>query len=142
MLQALRQQLDFLRQGGYRQDSDVPWRPRWIFLDSPICRRGSDGRAGSCSGCPLALLAPNAPALPGYACHALRLKPSGRTLGSLQREGNLPKLEREVETWLKTQIEKLSPLRPAPPAGVVSARAAEPAILEPRLPSRSELICA
>ena len=51
-LDILRFELKFLEDGGYGRSPRTPWRPSFVFIDSPTCLNFNDAsRSNACDGC-------------------------------------------------------------------------------------------
>ncbi len=60
MLELLRRELKFLEDGGYGRSPRIPWRPSFIFEDSPSCLNlGNPARTHPCSECLLMKFVPD-----------------------------------------------------------------------------------
>ncbi len=58
LLAVLKTELSFLESGGYASDAN-PWRPAFIFEDSPSCLNfGESSKPHACSECALVQLVP------------------------------------------------------------------------------------
>ena len=108
MLRLLRQELQFVESGGYRTSPRSPWRPRYIFEESPSCPNyGDRARPHSCEDCWLmAFVAPDlreeqAP------CRFVRLTPDKLTVDSLYQHATLEESEDALHKWLQQQIAEL-----------------------------------
>jgi universal stress protein A len=105
---ALQAELEFLKQGGYRQPSQ---NPRWatsIFLDSPTCiNRGDPRRTHSCKECPLAEFVPPEGWETAFPCHHIPLTPAGDTLNSMEPRGDQKEPGEMVEGWLQVKIREI-----------------------------------
>lgn len=106
LLEVLCGHLEFLLGGGYTR-GDFHWRPKWALLDAPQCRRGSAGDAGTCSGCPLAALAAAERKTGDYACYSIAVGDHGETMGELVATGDVPRIEKLLEAWLRSRIAEL-----------------------------------
>jgi len=99
---ALKQQLEFLDSGQYREGWGVPL----IFEDSAICRRRFDL---SCRGtnCELLAFVPADQRPSSVPCRHIPLDDQGRTLDSLYRTATPEELEAAVRNWLTATISRL-----------------------------------
>jgi hypothetical protein len=108
LLSALRKELRFVEQGGYKTCERFPWRPAFIFQDSAICpnRDASDKRI-PCSECCLAGFIPEEARDQDYACRFIPLNANGENLDTLYRCANQEELEAAVKHWLQNVISHL-----------------------------------
>jgi len=105
IIEVLKRELRFLRQGGYRLAPDG-WKCPLIFEDSSICpKQGSN----SCSeaGCVLMDLVPVEHRLEPVACRYIPLNELKETVDSLYRTGTQDELEDALRQWLVTTITRL-----------------------------------
>lgn len=108
ILIALRKELQFVEQGGYRTCERFPWRPAFIFQDSPVCpNRGAKGTRVPCTECCLSSFIPAEFRDDEYACRFIPLNASGENLDSLYRCANQEELEAAVKQWLQIVISHL-----------------------------------
>ncbi|HTV58349.1 MAG TPA: hypothetical protein VMJ93_05710 [Verrucomicrobiae bacterium] len=136
VLEALRAELAFVENGGYRNAVESSWRPSFIFQDSPICLdRGSAQASRPCAECCLAAFVPEEYRDAKVPCRHIPLNATGETIDSLYRSANDEELEAAVKDWLKVTISRLqreadisseerklsSSLRLLPPLGKSSA---------------------
>ena len=104
LLQALRRELQFLDQGGYR--SPVGWRPALVFEDSPVCMGKPDADCAF-SGCPLMELVPAHLRDQPTPCRHIPLNDAGETVELLYRTATHAELESSLRAWLNAQIKRL-----------------------------------
>ncbi len=104
LLRALRHELEFLEQGGYREP--IAWRPAFVFEDSPICLRST---ASDCTGvdCPLMMLVPVERRSERVPCRSIPLNDAGETVDSLYRTRTQEESEAILRLWLISTIGKL-----------------------------------
>jgi hypothetical protein len=105
----LRSELTFLEQGGYRRGPRYPWRPNFIFEDSPTCinfHRG-DAPQRPCGECPLIDLVPPECRDKRFPCRHIDLTDRGDTVNSFYEYGTEEELERAVGDWLRHKIQQL-----------------------------------
>lgn len=113
LLDVLKFELEFLKQGGYGRSPRTPWRPQFIFEDSPTCINfNSQGPPEPCAHCVLMQLVPPERREEKIPCRHILLNDQGETVDSLYRWGTQQELEAAVEVWLRAAIEKLERERP------------------------------
>jgi hypothetical protein len=106
LLEVLKQELEFLKGGGYRKSSS--WRPQCIFEDSPTCLNyGNPERKGPCSECVLMSLVPAEFREGTPPCHYISLNEQNVTIQSLRQWSTPEELEDAVSEWLMNTIQKL-----------------------------------
>jgi hypothetical protein len=107
-LGALRAQLDFLEQGGYRSQSNASWRQPEIFIDSPTCLNFSAlHKTRSCEECLLMQFVPDERRKMLIPCHHISLTEAGDTVASTEGWADQDELERFVAEWLRKAIARL-----------------------------------
>ena len=108
LLAILRAELEFVQKGGYRYTARSPWRPQFIFQDSPTCLN-FDGTQPSrpCSECVLLQLVPPGQRNGKIPCRHIPLNARGETIDSLYRTGTQEELETALTKWLKSMIQKI-----------------------------------
>ena len=108
VLGALRAELAFLENGGYRHPANAAWRPQFMFEDSPTClNRDPTAPRKSCSECALARFLPEVLEEISSPCRYIPLNDNGETVDSFYRTGTQQELEAAVGRWLKKTIERL-----------------------------------
>ena len=108
VLKALRAELAFIESGAYHHPSHAPWRPQFIFQDSPTClNRDPTKPRKPCSECVLAKFFPFAPSMEHVPCSQIPLNQSGETIDSLYRTGTWEELESALVGWLEKTIRRL-----------------------------------
>ena len=114
LLEVLKFELKFLEDGGYGRSPKTPWRPLYIFEDSPTCMnyQAIDNRA-PCSNCVLAHLVPLERRSAKIPCRHIPLNSSGDTLDSLYRYSEQYEIEERVGEWLRAAIQQLEEERVA-----------------------------
>lgn len=127
LLDVLKFELNFLEKGGYGRSPREPWRPQFIFEDSPTCMNyDSKQDPAPCSECVLMHLIPPESRENQIPCRYIPLNESGETLDSLYRHSDQHEIEESVRVWLKTEIARLEESRkdvgreaaaPATPSG-------------------------
>jgi hypothetical protein len=112
LLEVLKFELEFLEQGGYGRSPRTPWRPQYIFEDSPTCMNyDSTENPGPCSDCVLIHLVPPELRSAKIPCRHIPLNASSETLDSLYRYGDQIETEQTVGNWLRAIIQCLEKLR-------------------------------
>ena len=108
LLQKLRDELAFIKGGGYREAGRRQWRPQFIFEDSPLClNRDPAQKHVSCSECVLMQFIPPEAAEKRAPCRHIPLNESGETIDAFYRSGTHEELELAVIEWLKRTIQAL-----------------------------------
>jgi len=114
VLEVLKLELEFLKKGGYRHSLKAPWRPQYIFEDSPTCiNYDSKEYPTPCSDCVLMYLVPEEFRSTKRPCRHIPLNASGETLDSLYRYRDQDEIEKLVETSLMATIQRLEGQRAA-----------------------------
>jgi len=114
LLDVLRFELQFLKDGGYGRSPRTPWRPQYIFEDSLTCMNfDSKENPGPCSACALMYLVPPQARAEKIPCRHIPLNDSGETLDSLYRYSSQAEIQETVEEWLQTTIRRLEEQRMA-----------------------------
>jgi len=114
LLDVLRFELQFLKDGGYGRSPRTPWRPQYIFEDSLTCANfNSKENRLPCSECVLMPLVPPEQRSQEIPCHHIPFNEFGETLYSLYRNNTQEEIEETVEEWLKATIERLEEERKA-----------------------------
>jgi hypothetical protein len=107
LLEVLKCELQFLEDGGYGRPPRTPWRPQYIFEDSPTCMNyDSKENPGPCSDCVLMQLVPAGRRSEKIPCRHIPLNVSGETLDSLYRCSDQKEIEEIVGGWLRTIIRR------------------------------------
>lgn len=108
LLDVLKAELAFLEKGGYRITARVPWRPQFLFQDSPTCLNFDPTEPQRpCSDCVLMQLVPENFRGKKIACRYIPLSERGETIDSFYRSGTQEELEAAFSRWLKTTITRL-----------------------------------
>jgi hypothetical protein len=114
LLEVLKFELNFLEKGGYGRSPREPWRPRFIFEDSPTCLNyDCKENPAPCSDCVLMHWVPPESREAKIPCRQIPLGPSGETLDSLYRYGDQREIEEAVGNWLRATIQRLEEQRKA-----------------------------
>lgn len=108
VLQILKAELAFLESGGYRQVPRFPWRPRFIFEDSPTCLNYENKeQPHPCSECLLMQFVPEERREARVPCRHIPLHSSGETVNSLYDWGTQEEMEKALALWLRATIDRL-----------------------------------
>jgi hypothetical protein len=108
LLTVLKAELQFLEEGGYRHSLHAPWRPQFIFEDSPTCLNyRSSQKQRPCSECILMRFVPADCRGERIPCRHIPLNVAGYTIDTYYRLGTHEEVEAAVATWLRKAIEKL-----------------------------------
>jgi hypothetical protein len=108
LLEVLKFELQFLQDGGYGRSPRTPWRPLFIFEDSPSCVNfdAKENRV-PCNNCVLMDLVPPEMRSARIPCRHIPLNASGDTLDSLYRYGEQQEIEEKVAEWLRGAIQQV-----------------------------------
>jgi len=105
LLATLRAELAFLEKGGYRRGPRYPWRPNFVFEDSPTCINFKDRQERQpCSECPLIDFVPAERRMTRFPCRHIHLTESGETVNSFYEWGTEEELESALDGWLRKTI--------------------------------------
>jgi len=108
LAQILKSELLFLDQGGYRQRPRFPWRPNFVFEDSPTCINFRDaGERHACTQCPLIQFVPRDRRDARFPCRHINLTDCGETVKSFYEWGTNEELETALRGWLGRTIQEL-----------------------------------
>jgi hypothetical protein len=108
LLNVLKAELDFLENGGYRSNGETPWRPKFIFQDSPTCLNfNSKEPPKPCTECLLIELVPEERRKEKIPCRQIPLSERGDTIDFYYRTGTVEDLEAALRNWLKATIRRL-----------------------------------
>jgi len=108
LLAILRSELAFLEQGGYRRGPRYPFRPNFVFEDSPTCINYADKQEQQpCTECPLIDFVPQARREMRYPCRHIHLTERGETVNSFYEWGTEEELEAALRGWLERTIREL-----------------------------------
>jgi hypothetical protein len=114
LLEVLKFELEFLKHGSYSRSLRTPWRPQYIFEDSPTCMNyDSKENPGPCSDCVLMHLVPSERRSEKIPCRHIPLNAFGETLDSLYKYNDQNEIEETVESWLRATIQRLEEERMA-----------------------------
>ena len=108
LLDVLKFEFNFLNKGGYGRSVKTPWRPQFIFEDSPSCMNyDSKENKAPCSECVLMQLVPPEGWTESVPCRHIPFNAEGETLHSLYAHGDQFETEEVYGKWLRETIEKL-----------------------------------
>ncbi|MGE0406938.1 MAG: hypothetical protein AB7O65_11615 [Candidatus Korobacteraceae bacterium] len=107
VLDTLKAELDFLELGGYDHALGAPWRPAFIFEDSPTCMNFRKPVHADCMGCPLLSFVPEERRNEPSPCRFIPLNDRGQTLNYLYSACSQAKTVETVREWLKATIASL-----------------------------------
>jgi len=114
VLEVLKFELEFLEKGGYGRSPRTPWKPQFIFEDSPTCLNyDSKDKPGPCSDCLLMQFVPLGRRSEAIPCRHIPLGPNGETIDYFYRCGKQEELEEAFGNWLRTTIKRLEQERTA-----------------------------
>src|ERR1700682_4046172 len=86
MLELLKFELNFVEDGGYGGSPRTPWRPPFIFEDSPSCLNlGDPARTHPCSECLLLKFVPDELQKENSPCRFIPLNENGETIDYFYR---------------------------------------------------------
>ncbi len=107
-LDILRFELKFLEDGGYGRSPRTPWRPSFVFIDSPTCLNFNDAsRSNACDGCSLMQFVPEGRREEPVPCWTIPIGPEDQTVENLYAYSSQAELEETLKTWLRTKISKI-----------------------------------
>jgi hypothetical protein len=108
LLDVLKFELNFLEKGGYGRSVRTPWRPQFIFEDSPSCMNyDSKENKAPCGDCVLMQLVPHEASSEPVPCRHIPLNEAGETLQSLYGHGDQYETEEVFGAWLRETIARL-----------------------------------
>ena len=108
ILELLKDELEFIDQGGYGRSVRTPWQSKSTFQDSLTCiNYGYPYRAHPCNECHLLEFVSPEHRTEQIPCHFIPLNTDGETIEDLELRDNQSKLEREVRAWLSTKIKEI-----------------------------------
>ena len=108
LLEILKAELAFLERGGYRACAHHPWRPNFVFEDSPTCinfKKPEERRP--CSECHLIDLVPEDRRGAQYPCRHILLTSRGETVNCFYEWGTEEELETALGEWLRRTIREM-----------------------------------
>jgi hypothetical protein len=108
ILEILKEEHDFIEQGGYGRSVRTPWQAKSIFQDSLSCLNyGYPYRAHPCTDCHLIDFVAADDRSQPIPCHAITLNDGGETIEKLEVEGNESKMQEAVKRWLEARISQI-----------------------------------
>jgi hypothetical protein len=108
LLDVLKFELNVLDKGGYGSSPREPWRPHFVFEDSPTCMNyDSRTNPAPCSECVLMQLVPPEAKGELIPCRHIPITPEGEALAAMYRYGSQQEIEDAVRTWLRATIQSL-----------------------------------
>ena len=108
ILEPLKFELKFLEDGGYGRSPRTPWRPPFIFEDSPSCPNfGDPARPHPCSECLLMKFVPDELQNENFPCRFIPLNEAGETIDYFYRCGTQLEMEEALAAWLRNQITRI-----------------------------------
>ena len=107
LLNRLKSELEFVKQGGYRRSARSPWRAPYLFEESPNCPNFFDRtRPHLCQNCWLMEFVPAEYQVEQSPCRFVQLG-NGTTVDSLYRQGTPLETEEQLVRWLQNTIHEL-----------------------------------
>jgi len=108
ILELLKDELDFIENGGYGRSVRTPWQNKSTFQDSLTCiNYGDPNRAHPCNECHLLDFVSPEHRTEAVPCHFIPLNTDGETIEDFELQDNQAKLEREVSQWLRARIKQI-----------------------------------
>ncbi|HUL32719.1 MAG TPA: hypothetical protein VL128_02440 [Candidatus Eisenbacteria bacterium] len=107
-LETLKAELAFVEKGGYRNRPRFPWRPNFVFEDSPTCLNfATKDERRPCADCLLMNFVPEDRKDLAFPCRHIPLTPSGESVAQFYECGTEAELEAALKNWLKRKIAEL-----------------------------------
>lgn len=108
ILSLLKDELDFIKNGGYGRSVRTPSQAKSTFQDSLSCiNYGYPYRAHPCNECHLLEFVSPEDRTQAVPCHFIPLNSDGDTIEDLELQDNQAKLERRLSDWLHAKIKEL-----------------------------------
>jgi hypothetical protein len=108
LLDVLRAELVFLESGGYSNRARFPWRPNFVFEDSPTCLNfGAKEKRRPCPECLLMQFVPEDRKKLAYPCRQIPLTSAGESVAHFYECGTEAELETALKEWLQRKIAEL-----------------------------------
>jgi hypothetical protein len=118
LLSILKFELQFLEKGGYGRSAREPWKPTFIFEDSPTCTNyDAKENPTPCDECLLMQLVPPESRGEKLLCRHIPLTPDGETVDYFYRWGSQEELEEALQNWLRATIQQIEAQRKQADAG-------------------------
>lgn len=115
ILEILKDELNFIEQGGYGRSVRTPWLPKSIFQDSLSCINYADpNHTRPCNECLLLDFVRPEHQQEEVPCHFIALTQAADTIQYLELEDNEAKLEQRVKDWLRARIREIEEQRSKP----------------------------
>lgn len=114
ILGILKDELEFIEQGGYGRSVRTPWKPTSALQDSLSCINfGDPFRTHPCDECRLIDFVAAEHRAEEIPCHFIPLTESGETVEDLELKDNQPHLEESLKQWLRKKIGEIEAERAA-----------------------------
>ena len=114
ILGILKDELEFIEQGGYGRSVRTPWKPTSALQDSLSCINfGDPFRTRPCDECRLIDFVADEHRAEEIPCHFIPLTESGETVEDLELKDNQSQLEESLKQWLRKKIAELEAERAA-----------------------------
>jgi hypothetical protein len=111
LLKTLKAELAFVEKGGYRDRPRFPWRPSFVFEDSPTCLNfEAKEERRPCAECVLMQLVPEEQKKLKFPCRHIPLTPEGDSVAHFYESGTEKELESALKCWLTRKIAELETL--------------------------------
>jgi hypothetical protein len=108
MLELLNFELKFLEDGGYGRSPRTPWRPTYIFEDSPTCLNFHDpSRPHPCGDCSLMQFVPEQYRGEAVPCRFIPLSEQVETIEDFYHCGTQLEIEEALKHWLLREIGRI-----------------------------------
>ncbi len=108
LLQTLKAELALVEKGGYRNRPRLPWRPSFVFEDSPTCLNfGAKEERRPCAECLLMQFVPEDQKKLKFPCRHIPLTPEGDSVAHYYESGTEQELETALKGWLTRKIAEL-----------------------------------
>ncbi|SRR5260221_1026803 len=118
VLDVLKAQLAILEGCGYSSRARFPWRPNFVFEDSPTCLKfGAKEARSQCSDCLLMQFVPEDRQKLAYPCRQIPLTPAGESVAHYYECGTEAELEDALKGWLQRKIAELEAGEKSKPHG-------------------------
>lgn len=108
VLEILKFELQFLEKGGYGRSPRQPWKPQFVFEDSPTCMNyDQKDHPGPCEECLLMQFVPPEARHNKVPCRYIPLTGDGETVASLDQYGTQQEMEEALGKWLRATIRQI-----------------------------------